>query len=62
MSFRVRVSCSCRFVLEILRFVLYIKDPTYDVTLHNDLLKKHNYLLEYLSKSLETVHVNVCGQ
>ena len=31
---------------------------TYEVPLHNDLLKKHNYLQEYLSKLLETVHLH----
>ena len=37
------ISISC-FVFEILRFVWYdVNDPSYDVTLHNDLLKNHEF-------------------
>ena len=50
-----------RFVLEILRFVWYVNYHADDVTLYNDLLKKHNYLLEYFSKSLEILHLHVCS-
>ena len=32
------------FVLEILRFVSYLNDPNYDITLHNELLKTLVYL------------------
>ena len=32
-----------RFFLEILKFVSYVNDPTCDVTLHNVLLKNHEF-------------------
>ena len=44
------------FVLEILRFVSYVNDPNYDITLHNDLLKNLKYLYHYQMKSLEDLH------
>ena len=48
------------FVLEILRFVWYVNDPNYDITLHNELLKTLVYLWDYETKSLKMMHVHGC--
>ena len=49
-----------RFVLEILRFVWCVNDPTYDVTLHNDLFQQVIMQRDVISRIISEIRKTSC--